>query len=175
MANYLRNPIQGCSYLVASQCDKAVFEALNGMDVTLWHCGDDQSDPAKFGFNTILLGGGCTVGTRSIAIAKILGFYNLHLFGLDTCLQRIETQGSIEFKHHAYPFTTPEEYETCIGKIQPITLGKSDKVYYLAEYHLGQLFDFKQLLKLHPDLRMTVHGNSVLAEFSRESNRDLAA
>lgn len=175
MANYLRRPQDRCIYLVASQCDPAVFKALNGRHVVLWHAGDDVGDPEIFGEQCVLLGGGCTVGTRAIIIARLLGFNNIHLFGMDTCLRKTDCAGKLEFEHHAYPFSTVMESEVCVGNIQPVQIGDNGRVYHLANYHLGQLFDFRTLLGQYPDMKFTVHGDSALAELARESNRRLAA
>lgn len=169
MANYLRNPVKGCSYLIASQCDPAVFEELKGYDVFVWHAADHTQDVDIFGEKQVLIGGGCTVGMRSITIARIMGYRNIHLFGFDTCLEIAEGDVGTEVKHHAYAFTDKSEK---IGAIQPVTLGESEKIFYLANYHIGQLFDFRELVgKFGHDMTFTIHGGGVLAELGREGRR----
>jgi hypothetical protein len=158
MANYLRHPVAGCTYLVASMCDKAVIDALEGHKIVLWHCGDAGGRTADSGpEKKVIIGGGCTVGTRAMVIAMLFGFCDMHLFGFDTC---------VTDKHHAYDFTDQREE---IGTLTPIRIGAEDgREFMMATYHVGQLFDFKQLLKVWAaKLRVTVHGDGALAELMR--------
>lgn len=160
-ANYLRTPVEGCTYLIASQCDPAVFEALKGHRVAVWHCGASVKDETEIfgGIERFSIGGGCTVGMRSIVIAVLFGFRNLHLFGMDNCVRADQ--------HHAYPFTDPDREfnETPV----PLRLGDaSGREFMVWPYHVGQLFDFKKLLKAFANrMSVTVHGDGVLAELMR--------
>lgn len=160
MARYLASPIKGCTYLVASQCHDAVFDALKGFHTVLWHAGDGSINKEIWGEDEkVLIGGGCTVGTRAIAIALTFGYRNLHLFGFDTCVPDAET-------HHAYGFATDEED---IGDLSAIRLGGPDgKEFLMAGYHVAQLFDFKEMIKGNASrARFTVHGGGALAEILR--------
>src|SRR4051812_23421948 len=40
VADFLDDPPDSTIYFVASKCDKAVFDALKGRDVRLWHIAD---------------------------------------------------------------------------------------------------------------------------------------
>ena len=160
MAQYVRHPVKSCTYLVASQCDEAVFRALEGFKVVLWHAGDQTLSTGIWGEDEkVLIGGGCTVGTRAIMLALAFGYPHQHLFGFDTCVFDEDT-------HHAYDFATPEEK---ISGLTRIRLGASDgKEFLMADYHVAQLFDFKDMLKSCANrVRFTVHGGGVLAEILR--------
>lgn len=163
MANYLRLPCKGTTYLVASQCDAAVFKALqvDEVEVILWHCAADvETNKALWGTKqTVIVNGGCTVLSRAIFLAVSFGFANLHLFGCDTCL---------DAGHHAYPFSTEEE-NASVGDAQRFRIGGPEgREFLMASYHLGQLFDFKMLLQtIGRRAKFTVHGDGVLAELMR--------
>jgi hypothetical protein len=102
------------------------------------------------------VGGGCTVGTRAIALALGMGFNNLHLFGFDNCL-------SNTYKHHAYDFVDPE-VET-VGNIQELCLEPNGKKYKVADFMLAQLFDFQNMLKIYADkMSITVHGDGLIKD-----------
>jgi uncharacterized Rossmann fold enzyme len=163
MADYLRDPFQNCTYFVASQCDRAVFDALRNYDVVTWHAGGDA--PELFGPGKAVIGGGCTVGTRAIIIAHLLGYADIHLFGFDTCILKTGCGNIDVMCHHAYPFQN--DCET-VGRVQPVRLQGSDRTFMCADYHIGQLFDFKEILaKLGDKIRFTVHGDGLLAELMR--------
>lgn len=153
--NYLQEkPSIDTKYLIASQCDPKVFEHLKDERVHIWHSGG-VNDNAVFGEGKLVLGGGCTVGTRAICMALGLGFSKLHLYGFDTCL-------SMDFKHHAYDFNDPEK-ET-LGNITEIALdGPNGKKFHVAGYMLGQLFDFQKLIGMYAHrMEVTVFGDGLL-------------
>lgn len=160
MARYLTSPLKGCTYLVASQCHDAVFDALKGFDVVLWHAGDDAVSRDIWGKDkNIVIGGGCTVGTRAIIIALGFGYTNLHLFGFDSCMPD-------ENMHHAYGFATDEEKVEGVTRVR---LGsETGKEFLVAGYHIGQMLDFKEILRTQANrMRVTVHGGGAIAELMR--------
>lgn len=71
-------------YMIASQCDAAVFEYLEGAQVTIWHpyVMKGQKRPV----NRMLIGGGTTSGLRAISLFYVLGYRHFALFGFDSCL-----------------------------------------------------------------------------------------
>ena len=155
-AAYFQNPRKGCRYLIASACDEAVFKALEGHDVVLWHSGGFESSPTVWGGSRkILVGGGCTVGTRGFVLAICFGFSNLHLFGFDGC---VRASGG----HHAYDFV--ESDASPIGDLSEVRLGSPEgPAYLVAGYMMGQLFDFQRLLGVFGErLTLTIHGEGPL-------------
>jgi uncharacterized Rossmann fold enzyme len=165
MANYLRRPQPDTTYLVASTCDAAVFDAVAGHDVVLWHPADSERSPEVWGDEPkLLVNGGCTVGTRAMMIAISFGYSELHLFGFDNC---------VSDRHHAYDFTDPAE---TIGDLHPIRLDGSDRTFMMATYMVGQLFDFKDLMTCQGHrIRVTVHGDGALADLMAVARRKAAA
>lgn len=164
--NYIKYPQRDVKYLIATQCDPSVFEKLKDYQVFAWNASiGDKDHHINFTYPTV--GGGCTVGTRAIIMAMAFGFYDLHLFGYDTCL-------GDNYEHHAYKFSDPEK-ET-IGDITEIQLdGPIGKKYKLAGYMLGQFFDFQAILKEHyAKLNITVHGEGLLRDLMRISLKKAA-
>lgn len=157
---YMKDLQFSTKYFIASQCHPNVFNYFIGKSsrvyqTYIWHAGGDKFSNDNFGKNQLVVGGGCTIGTRAIMLAHGMGFNNLHLFGMDTCLDEDEN-------HHCYNFETKEE---TIGDVLEITCGDpvNGKKFKVAGYMLGQLFDFKQILQNYGHkIRFTVYGGGVL-------------
>lgn len=164
MANYLRRPSPETKYLLSSHCDDKVFTNLAGMAVAVWHCAPVNEELLKVidpGWHAV--GGGCTVGLRSISIAIVLGYQNIHLFGFDSSL------GETDEDHHAYGFTEDTEE---LGKIYQIKLGlgvngptEGGKTYRCAGYQMAQADHFKLLIQHYGGLfTPTFHGDGLLPD-----------
>lgn len=149
--NYMKLLSDDTKYLIASQCHPEVFNYVKDNKNYIWHAGGDGFDKSNFGENQVIMGGGCTIGTRAIAMAIAFGYRDIHLFGFDSCLDS-------SYSHHAYPFDNPE-VET-VGDITEIRLGGPESpVFRVAGYMLGQIFDFKKILEIYGSTtRFTVHG-----------------
>ena len=82
-------------YMIASQCHPAMFDNLEGCQVTLWHpyVKKGQDRPK----NCMLIGGGTTSGLRAISLFYVLGYRQFELFGFDSCndgeLLRVNGEG----------------------------------------------------------------------------------
>jgi uncharacterized Rossmann fold enzyme len=77
-------PHPSVKYLICSTCHPDVFDHLEGYDVTVWHSFASEEEALRilprgeFAFT-----GGVDVGLRSMALARALGFRDLHVFGMD--------------------------------------------------------------------------------------------
>lgn len=172
MANYLMAPDHGTQYLISSHANKTVFDALEGHDVTMWHCwpiGAGDQDAREFlqektpGW--VAVGGGCTVGLRSLTLALMMGFSELHFFGFDSCM------GISDDEHHAYPFTDPTKeflgdiYNLRIGMGTGVNDRPQPREYRVAGYQLAQAEHYKQMLQAFGHLFKAVfHGPGLLAD-----------
>lgn len=160
------NPNVSAIYLVASACDSAVFERLNalGKKIVLWHCHSDELGPelVKMENEYQAIGGGCTVGLRSISIAMMLGYTNLHMFGFDSSL-------GDDLSHHAYGFKDEEkEFLGDVHKVKVGVEGPGERVYYCAGYQLAQVAHFKEFYTMHRHLfSPTFHGTGLLPDFMK--------
>ena len=161
MAKYLTKTNEKVKYLIASGCNDAVFETLKDRNVVLWHCHSDEyakemqaADPEYFG-----VGGGCTIGLRSLSIAIVLGYQNIHFFGYDSCIE--------DGEHHAYQFATDQE---SVGEIYDIRVGclfdgaaGASKVFKCAGYQLAQAEQFKGFYAQYGrNFTPTFHGGGLL-------------
>lgn len=168
-ANYLTKTDSETRYLVASCCDDKVFEALKDRQIIMWHCHSPEQEIAvreldkDFG-QYIAICGGCTVGLRSISIAILLGYYNIHFFGFDSCME-----GEA---HHSYGFSTKEEDEL-IGTVHKIKLGnvagdapaEGDKLYHCIGYQMAQAEHFREFYEnFHSSFEPTFHGTGLLPD-----------
>ncbi len=164
MARYLSRPSSSTVYLVASQCDDAVFSALEDSTVVIWNCYSDAL--ARF-FGSkpfIAVGGGCTVGLMALSIATLMHVSRIDLFGFDSCVGE-------NGEHHAYRFL--DETET-IGEIRPVKIGLiregegKAKTFMCADYHMAQLAQFREFIVAYGNkINVVVHGDGAMAEMMR--------
>lgn len=143
-ADYLNLAHPETKFLISTGCDEKVFEVLKDKPIVMWHCHSDEysEELAKLEKDYQAVGGGCTVGLRSISIAILLGYSNLHLFGFDSCL-------GIDDTHHAYGFATDKEeigqiYEIKLGLIEDNKPLENSKTYRCAGYQIAQAEHFKE-------------------------------
>lgn len=166
-ARYLTRPNRLIKYLVATGCHDQVYDNLQGYEVFMWHCHSDDYMQTKIESDFQAIGGGCTVGLRSLSIAIMLGYSDIHFFGFDSCL-------GTDSKHHAYDFTDETQEE--LGKIYKVCLGYDNKankgkIFYCAGYQLAQLVHFKDFYaKYNSMFEPTFHGEGLLPEAMRIIN-----
>ena len=155
-ARYLTTPRKRTKYLIASCCDDAVFKALEGYDVYVWHCYAPDH-PHVWEPTDILIGGGCTVGTRALFMALNFGFHDIHLFGFDSCIRE-------EGAHHAYDFAGADED---LGAVRRIWLADATtKGYLVAGYMVAQILELVEIFKnKRGSVDFTVHGSGVVADY----------
>jgi hypothetical protein len=141
-------------YLIASQCDPAVFDAVNGRCVTLFHVNSpgmvEILTPEKVR-PAYLVGGGTTVGMNALALAFLKGYRQIHLYGFDSCYR--------DGAHHAY--------------VQALNDGErasealyNDKTYFCAPWMIGQAQEFMDLAPTYmaDGAIITVHGSGLLPD-----------
>lgn len=175
VVSYLQRRSPTCNYLLASQCDKGVFEHLADFPVTLWHSGgtlngEDILEGVLPADRPSIAAGGCTVGLRAIAVANVLGYHEQHLFGFDSCVDPA-TEAS-----HAFPLNDPEkEFAQGNGsKVITMKIGKNKKVarvFRVPNYLAVQAWQFEEMLKRSKGAAtFTVHGDGVFSEMVRLYN-----
>lgn len=114
-------PHKDVEYLIASCCNKAVFDHLSGFNVKLWHVFDDKADAiASLPRGEWALTGGCSVGLRAMVVARFFGFRDMHVFGMDGCEGRTGKHAAV------HPMQAPEfsyvDYEGVRYKTTPAFL-----------------------------------------------------
>lgn len=166
--NYFQFPHTETKYLLSSGCDPLIFKHFENFQRILWHCHSDDYLTEGFNIKEIdpeydAIGGGCTVGLRSLSIAMCLGYSNINFFGFDSCLG---SDGS----GYSYNLSTEKEKEDQ-GKIYLIKKGfiteskPEDGVYYCLGYHLAQAEQFKDFWAAHHEYFVpTFHGKGLLPD-----------
>lgn len=174
--NYIKHPSPTCNYLVASCCHPRVFEILKDYPVTMWNSAglehelflDHWKANGVDSKKKPILGGGCTCGLRCITMAMVLGYKNLHLFGLDSNLD-VNTD-----EHHAYEFVDKEKEE--LGDVIEMRLGdpQTGRKFMVAKYMMAQLWGLKELINnFGAAFDVTVHGDSITQEFMKIRRREI--
>lgn len=146
-------PHPSVKYLICSTCHPDVFDHLEGYDVTLWHCfaGEEEAQrilpPSEWA-----LTGGPDVGLRSIAVARFLGYRNLHVFGMDGSSPTEQGRHAGEHPNPLQP-TWITEYEGRTFQTTPSMLEAAR----LVEHELHQL----------PDVTATFHGDGLIQHMAK--------
>ena len=167
-ARFVETPVEGCHYLLASQCHPRAFDLCRGRRVTIWHalsCEEREQemlDEFYFGRDNRYypVTGGTTVGIRAISLMRMLGYLRMEIFGLDSCLLGDE--------HHAY-----EQAENDGEEILPIWVrpeGRDDlaRRFLCHPWHAKQAYDFIDLARDRGELfQLKVHGPGLIAEMMR--------
>lgn len=78
MADFLQYPPKPTTYLVASKCDRAVFRALKGHDVRLWHIDDMPGLPGAVPTAT-------SITLVAMSLLRRMGYRQFRLWGWDGC------------------------------------------------------------------------------------------
>lgn len=81
-------PIHGVKYLLASVCSPAMFDALAGENVELWHCVSGKEEDEFRWFSerdpgSLIVQTGQTIGLGALQIGGILGFRHFEIHGMD--------------------------------------------------------------------------------------------
>lgn len=149
-------PCKETEYLIASTCHPAVFDHLEGYNVTLWHVFDAQDDAIRtLPPGEWALTGGCSVGLRTMTIARFLGFTDLHIFGMDG------SQGE-SGKHAAEHPNQPPGYslvEYPVGSGQMWQTTSS-----MLEAARGTWHELNQM----PDVKATFYGTGLVQAMAKD-------
>lgn len=171
MKNYFTRKDTEVKYLLSTTTHPdLVKDFSSNYQVIQWHCHSDDLQEEihkleKDRGNDIYaaIGGGCTVGLRTISLAVMFGYSNLHFFGFDSCMGEND-------EHHAYKYSTKEEIMPN-EQTYTIRLGSSkgyvgDRSYTVCGYQLAQLENFKDFYCHHWDkFTPTFHGGGALSDY----------
>lgn len=149
-------------YLLASQCDPSLFDALKDRDCHLFHAGicDEVGDLLKPYWEThpcAVIGGGGTVGLRAINLAIVSGYRKLHLYGYDS---------SFSDRHHAYPQPMNDQ-DTVVEVFVPLL----EKTYRCAVWMARQAAEYRDMA--YPALKANgvktwIHGTGLIPDLHRK-------
>lgn len=168
-ARFTKPVVDGCKYLIASQCHPSVFEGLPRDRTVMWHTSTDiihdilkahyapaQLEGGKEGDRNepwFTIPGGSTVLLRAIPLLRMLGFKKFHLFGCDSCLA---SAGSA-LVHHAY-----KQDENEGAAVVPVVV--AGRVFYCHPWMISQGQEFQDLIRMLGDeIELEVYGDGMLA------------
>lgn len=156
---YFNRLCSTCTYLISSHSDAAIFQHFAEVPVAVWHAAGDIDEKIVPGEGAIT--GGCTAALRAISMAIIMGYWDIHLFGLDSCFSGEDS--------HAYPQNEPLSQRVQV-KIEETGQAFDTTVAWIAQ---AQQF-FNMLQAHHGKFRPTVYGDGLIAAMWRQMQRPAA-
>lgn len=160
-SRFIQEPVDGCKYILASECHPSTFDICKGRDTLIWHAcsaGDAGYEMLKefyFGrVHPVTLG--TTVGIRAISLIRMLGFTSIDIFGLDSCW--------LDDTHHAYG--QPENNKDLRIPVWLRPQDRDDKAsrFECAPWMMKQFEDFLQLVRERGDMfQLNVRGPGLIA------------
>lgn len=179
-ARFLETPVEGCHYLLASQCHPKAFELCQDRKVTIWH-GMSAGEKEEVLLNEFYFKRyhpvtlGTTVAMRAISLMRMLGFMRLEIFGLDSCW--------IGEEHHAYQQDENNNERKMAVWLRPQNRDDKAQRFICSPWMAKQAEDFLQLVKERGNLfELNVHGPGLIAtaikmcaELQIEESRGTAA
>lgn len=150
--------VDTCTYLISSQCDHEIVKSLPPDQTWLWH--SSSAEPVREAIEELNrscewypVHGGTTVATSSLVLLAMLGFRNVEVFGLDSCIR--------EDAHHAY-----DQPENDGDNVQKLKVGSRE--FRCHPWMVIQANDFqsvvRHILSKIDDFQLVVHGDGMIAE-----------
>lgn len=156
-AEFVREPIPGCKYFLASQCAPEVFDAVEGREVYLFHAIGEGADIETAELDEFYakrwqqIPTAGTVGITSIMLLRVLGFRYQHLFGIDGCFN--PKTG----KQHAYEQKLNEN-DGCE------TFRIAGRDFLCSAALASQATNFMNMLSINGEfINLEIHGGGMLA------------
>ncbi len=149
----LGTPHKNVEYLIASTVHPRYLDQLEGYNVKLWHIFANENDGALvLPRGEWQVTGGSSVGLRCMTLSRLLGFTDLHIFGMDGSFKHGET-------HTTYHPNAPKEYfETEYNGKKYLT---TPSILFCAKE------TFKELNQM-PDVKTTFYGNSLVTDMAKD-------
>lgn len=159
-AVFVKRPHRRVQYLLASSCHPRVFEALKGYQIKVWHVLSNAKDLVTLGHyppGQWVLTGGTNVGMRAMVMARLLGYVDVHIFGMDCSAGETFHTGS-------HPNDPPKV------AWMPVRVG--DTVYQSTALFVGYAKQFFHEMLQLPDVEFTLHGDGLLQALVRQKLSD---
>lgn len=161
-AKFVDPVIPRCAYVLASQCHPATWDAVVARPNTwIWHAmGEDNVHRDALDAYYLKqwhgIAGGTTVVMRAIAVLRTLGYLRMDLFGVDSCF--------LHGQHHAYAQAENDRDRPMPFRVSPTDDPSQSRTFVCAPWHLKQLEDFLQMIRVNGQLfKLAVHGPGLLA------------
>jgi hypothetical protein len=156
-----------CTYLIASQCDPAVFAGLPKDRTFIWHTSAEMiQDLLRKQYETSFpVPGGSTVLLRAIPLLRMLGYKRFHLYGCDSCLMTAPDGPETERVHHAYP--QPENDDP--ASIAVNVTGTS-RIFHCYPWMISQAQEMQDVIRgLGEEIELEIYGDGLLAYLLRSA------
>jgi SAM-dependent methyltransferase len=145
--------VDGCKYLIASQCHPSTLSGLPTDRTILWHSGISQANAdlalEQAGY-FYPVPGSSTVMLRALPLLRMLGLWKFHVFGWDSCI--------LQGEHHGYP--QPENDGEHI-----ITVTCGGRAFKVSPWMLDQAIQWQKVMgMLGDEVDLAVYGNGLLAQ-----------
>lgn len=143
-------------HFICSQCDPAVFDALEGRSVTVYHVNTASTlEVLAGGREAHLISTGSTVLLIAMGIAFTQGFRSIHLYGADSSY-------TDKAKHHAYEQKLNDEDRV----IEAVVGGRT---FVCAPWMVAQVQQFQEVAiqLMDADCTITVAGDGLLPHVAR--------
>ncbi len=176
-ARFVKPVVDGCKYLISSQCDPSVLEGLPHDRTYLWHTSTDiiKDILDKAYAQWWAIPGGSTVLLRAIPLMRMLGYRRFHMYGCDSCILPMSltngqspsgavyhSDAGINVKveaHHAY--AQPENDGEII---LPVIVNPGGRVFQCAPWMASQAQEMLALIRyLGNEIELAIYGAGLLA------------
>jgi len=153
-ARFVDPVVDGCKYLISSQCDPSVFENLPKDRTFIWHTSAEMISDILQEFYPIqywTIPGGSTVLLRAIPLMRMLGYRKFILYGCDSCLTGDD--------HHAY-----EQKENDTELVLPVIVNPGGRLFHCHTWMISQAHEFLDLIKyLGNEIELDMKGDGLLS------------
>jgi FkbM family methyltransferase len=159
----LGTPHPDVEYLLASVIHPEYVDLIKDYNVKLWHAYHSDSLntlPLSFPRGEWVFPGGCTVGLRTLLIARFLGFKNMGLFGMDSSFPESNKGEHADF--HPNPSKTEN-----IVKVE-----YQNVVYHTTFAMIEYARQFFKEISMLPDCNIAMHGNGLLQNMAYTNWKD---
>lgn len=153
-SNQIKHKNEHTVYMLASRVHPAVFDALKGCKVLLWHSWSAEKENDVMPKGTMQIGGGTTSGLRAVNVGFVLGYRKFKFYGFDSCL-------SPDKKQKRFTGEKP-------GQIIDVIVG--DKTFYCTGALAQQARDFQQIYDIM-DVNIESVGDGLISAIIEERKR----
>ena len=151
---FTRPLVDGCKYILASQCHPETFEGMPQDRTYIMHTGqaselsDILDDLYELWFP---VPGGSTVTLRGLCLLRMLGFHKIHMYGFDSCYR--------DGDHHAYE---QAENDYKVNRVLPVTVG--GRVFECDPWMFYQAKEWMEMVDLFgEEIDLDVKGDGLIA------------
>lgn len=161
-ARFVKNPIPSCHYFLASQVHPAVYDALIGYNVKIFHAISIPRERAiledYYMGHFYHVNGGSTVVLRGLSLFSLLGYFRFEIFGFDSCY--------MDGKHHPY-----KQKENDNADLLKVEVGGES--FTCAMWMYSQAKDFVEMVShIGQDWEMRIHGDGMISHIIKTAAKE---